>query len=372
MKKISSILALSVLSVSSLASLLTASTYIANAEENSFSNTFVIPTPPTPPTPPTWGGWWPTGSTTTSTSTTSTSTNSTSTASTSMFKVTILKFINGQMATASSSMNMDFPMFATWSGTGAASGTGNYNLSASGYNGDLTPYQAMTSSMNSGANYSTNEVLGGNIVANCPASTTASTSNSLFMNSGYTTGDTLAQAMAASPSVSSPAFTNMMNNKYVIVWNTNCSNMNSGGQIGGTVTGGATTTQGVLQVTSIDTVNGSGTADGSFANGWKYMFHITIPTNEPNLSMKFADWMSTVGSTTMPVGNNTRISSAQAATTSTVLITGANVYSTPTLLITGDTNTSMPGRQIDVLVETAIPVGSTNGSYTTSYGVKSI
>ena len=142
----------------------------------------------------------------------------------------------------------------------------------------------------------------------------------------------------------------------------------TGGTIGGTVTGGAP--YGVLGVTSITTVNNTATADGSFSDGWKYLFNITVPTNEPNLAMKFADWALTGGTGTIPVANNIRISSTQADNSdATVLLTAADTYSTPTLHMTGDLDSTTPGMQVQVLVETAIPLNSTNGSYTTNYGV---
>jgi hypothetical protein len=139
------------------------------------------------------------------------------------------------------------------------------------------------------------------------------------------------------------------------------------GTIRGTVVGGAPF--GILGVTSITTVNNTATADGKFADGWKYIFNITVPTNETHLAMKFANWTMTGSENTIPVANNVQISSSQAENSATVLLTGANTYSTPTLHMTGDLNPSMNGMQVQVLVETSIPLSSTNGSYTTSYGV---
>jgi hypothetical protein len=140
------------------------------------------------------------------------------------------------------------------------------------------------------------------------------------------------------------------------------------GTIGGTVIGGSNL--GILGVTSIDTISNNATADGTFTNGWKYVFHITVPTNEKHLAMKFADWMITGGNSTIAVANNVRISSSQADNSgATVLLTAANAYSTPTLNMTSDLNPAMDGMQVQVLVETAIPIGSINGAYTTSYGV---
>lgn len=286
-----------------------------------------------------------------------------------MVNVTIVKHVDGTHATASSSHNMDFPMSATYNSTTTGSGTGTYALSANGFNGDPTPYQAKTVDMESGADYATNEVLDGAVVAeNC---TMASTSQP-FALVGYTTGDTYPEAMAGTKSTSTPTFTNITSNKYVIVWNKTCSNSN--GTIGGDVTGGtATSTEGELEVTSVTPVKTTAVADGTFANGWKYTFNITVPSDETHLSMKFANWASTVGSTTLAAANNMRISSAQADNGgATVLVTSADTYTTPTLNMTGDMNPAMDGKQVQVSIEVAVPSSTVNGSYTTSYGVKTI
>ena len=103
----------------------------------------------------------------------------------------------------------------------------------------------------------------------------------------------------------------------------------TGGTIGGTVTGGTDLVHGVLSVTGVTAVTTTAIADGTFASGWKYVFNITVPTNETNLSMKFGDW--TNGSSTLSAANNMRISSAQADNSgATVLVTGANTYTLPT------------------------------------------
>lgn len=138
------------------------------------------------------------------------------------------------------------------------------------------------------------------------------------------------------------------------------------GQIGGDVTG-----VGALGVTSVETIDSTATADGTFTNGWEYVFNITVPTDETHLAMKFANWLSTVGSSTIAVAGNVRISSPQADNGgATVLITAADTYSVPTLNMTSDLNPALDGLQVRVTVEAAVPVGSVNGSYTTNYGVK--
>jgi hypothetical protein len=130
-----------------------------------------------------------------------------------------------------------------------------------------------------------------------------------------------------------------------------------------------TTAVGVLKVDSIETVSNNAVADNTFQNGLRYVFNITVPTDEPAFAMRFQDWANTSSPGSIPVANNIQISTAQASSTSPVLLTGANVYSTP-MMIVGDLDTNMPGRQIKVLVKTKIPTGTPNGNYTTNYGVR--
>ncbi len=130
---------------------------------------------------------------------------------------------------------------------------------------------------------------------------------------------------------------------------------------------------GSLEVSSIDVTKNTALADGTFANGWRYVFHITVPSNEKRLSMNFSDWTNTNGTSTLPVANNLRISSAQADNAGvTVLLTAANTYSTPFLNMIYDTDAGTAGYQADVVVETAIPLNSVEGHYSTNYSVASI
>ena len=141
------------------------------------------------------------------------------------------------------------------------------------------------------------------------------------------------------------------------------------GGLGGDVTGG-TSSHGTLAVTSVST---TAIADGTFTHGWKYVFNITIPDNEKNLSMKFANWLNTNSSSTMPVAGNMRISSPQADNANaTIVLSAANVFSTPALHMTDDLDSSMMGKQVQITVETAVPLNTVNGSYTTTYAVQTL
>lgn len=131
-------------------------------------------------------------------------------------KVTINKFIDGAMATAGTANNSAFPMTATWNATNIGPGNGAYDLDADGFNGDPTPYQAITSMMTSGADYSTSETTGGSVVgATCQ-------DGKPFALAGYSWGDSFAAAQAAATTTQAPALTNITTDKYVIVRNIKC------------------------------------------------------------------------------------------------------------------------------------------------------
>jgi len=135
--------------------------------------------------------------------------------------VTIGKYLDGSLATATSANNASFPMFAAWSATNIGTGTGNYSLSPTGFN-NPNPYEATTSDMTSGANYSTLEVThdhdsSSNVLpigAQCTVGKTRLV--------GYSTGDTLNDAATGTVLSTVPNFTNLTSNKYVIVHNESC------------------------------------------------------------------------------------------------------------------------------------------------------
>ncbi|MGC9602186.1 MAG: hypothetical protein ABSE76_00365 [Minisyncoccia bacterium] len=124
--------------------------------------------------------------------------------------VTIDKFIDGHMATAASANNSAFPMVSSW--TNAPSyGSGNYDL------GTDDSYQAVTSSMNGGASYTTNEVTAPSSVVG-----TDCTTGDPYALVGYSSGPDLTTAEAATQSLTPPNFTTLTQNEVVIVWNKEC------------------------------------------------------------------------------------------------------------------------------------------------------
>lgn len=133
-----------------------------------------------------------------------------------------------------------------------------------------------------------------------------------------------------------------------------------------------TTTLGVTGITAVKTF---ASADNTFENGWKWIFDVTVPANEPVVSMKFADWTS--GAETIPAAGNIRFYSAQFSNATdavhAISVATAGAYSEVANLNTGiDLDVSRAGQQIQVIIEARIPTGSTGGSYSTSYGLRSV
>lgn len=271
--------------------------------------------------------------------------------------VTIKKYIDGAPATAASADSLSFPMVASWNG-----GSGSYSLNAD------NSYQAKTSEMDKGSDYATSESLdGANVGATCSA-------GKPFALKGYTTGSSWNAAKAGTPASTSPSFTDLDDDMYVIVWNESCDddNATTTGDLVGEVTGGSSGGEnGELAVTDIEAEKTTAIANGTFTDGWKYRFYITVPSDENDLAMKFEDWLHSNASNTIPVANNMRISSAQASSTSPVVLTAENVYSSPVLTMVNDLDAGEEGIQVEVLVEVAVPAGTLNGTYSTNYGVRS-
>src|SRR3989344_1505074 len=136
---------------------------------------------------------------------------------------------------------------------------------------------------------------------------------------GYSVGTTSAAAAAATVSTTTPSFTNLTSDQYVIVWNETCDD------------------------------------------------------DETDLAMKFADWTQSGNDHILPVAGNMRISSDQASDSNLVVtLSAADTYSTPELTMTGDLNEDEEGLQVQVLVEVAVPSGTYNGTYSTNYGVRTL
>lgn len=143
----------------------------------------------------------------------------------------------------------------------------------------------------------------------------------------------------------------------------------------GTTTVATTTaTSTPLAVTSVDAVSTTAVADGTFANGWKWIIHFVIPENETSFQLKFADFTSSSSSATIPIAGNMRYYSAQSsnATSSSSAIVETDTGYGGAMTLTGDASATTAGRQVDVTIEAAIPSGTPTGTYSTTYGALSM
>lgn len=281
--------------------------------------------------------------------------NSTSTPATSTATVSIHKYVEGTQATSGNTGGETFMFSASWDNEGGSGmGSGTFTL------GSDNSYHAVTSALNLGSSYSFMETTSDIASSSNTLPAGAQCQDGMWRLMGYRTGTSLSNAESATLSTTSPNLTDIQANQHVIVVNEECDDT-------------GTTTDAALHVDSIDAQKTTAIANDTYADGWRYVFHITTPNDEENLSMRFSDWfVSSSSSSTIPVANNMRVSSAQASSTSPITLTASNVYSTPPMIMTTDLDPSMPGRQVEVLVEVKIPAGTANETYTTNYGVQTL
>lgn len=125
-------------------------------------------------------------------------------------------------------------------------------------------------------------------------------------------------------------------------------------------------------VTLISPTKSYATVDNTFASGWTWTYDVTVPTNETVLEMSFSDWTS--GADTLAAVSNTRFYSAQSTdhtVADPIIITTSDAYSSSMNLDTNaDLDATTSGRQIKVIVQVKVPFGSKDGSYSSTYGIK--
>lgn len=135
-------------------------------------------------------------------------------------KVHIYKYIldeNEEIAPATEG-DPSFPMVSTWNAANIGSGSGSYTLTPG------SGFYAATSPMTQNADYTTSEVTDGSIVVpmdskSCPAGK--------YRLVGYKTGDTLIEAENDAIDDDAPAFTSLDADKYVIVVNEDCDELDT-------------------------------------------------------------------------------------------------------------------------------------------------
>jgi hypothetical protein len=131
-------------------------------------------------------------------------------------KVTVVKYLDGMHADTTSAQSKSFPMKESY-----GIGYDTFALGPSGFNTGNS-YEAQSRVMASGASYSVSED-----TSDTSTSTVGTTcTNGQFSRLlGYTTGNTLQQAIDAKTTnltTTAPNLTNIAGNQYVIVWNETC------------------------------------------------------------------------------------------------------------------------------------------------------
>jgi hypothetical protein len=135
-----------------------------------------------------------------------------------------------------------------------------------------------------------------------------------------------------------------------------------------TFTTSSTASSTPLAIDDTDAVDTSGIANGEWADGWEWLITFTVPDNETQFQMQFTDFSSNGDS--FAAGSNIRYFTSQSDTAtssdSAVVIDDANEYG-DVITLTGDADAGTPGRQVEVSVQVKIPLGTPEGSYSTTF-----
>ena len=135
-------------------------------------------------------------------------------------------------------------------------------------------------------------------------------------------------------------------------------------------TSGSSASTTPLALTGITAVRTNATADGTFANGLSWVLHFIVPSIETFFKLRFNDFVNPTASSTVAAAQNIRIFSPQstnATSESNAIISTSTSYGSSLLFTSGDASPSTPGRQVDLTVQVAVPVGTPVGTYSTQF-----
>jgi hypothetical protein len=129
--------------------------------------------------------------------------------------------------------------------------------------------------------------------------------------------------------------------------------------------------------TTINPAKSYATNNNTFASGWEWYVNLTVPTDEPQIRLKFSDFTGATGS--IPAtGDNIRYYSAQSINAHTtegtaVAVATVNTYPADYLIFNAgsDQDLSTPGIQATIKVQVKVPVAATGGSYAGQFMVAS-
>lgn len=132
-----------------------------------------------------------------------------------------------------------------------------------------------------------------------------------------------------------------------------------------------------ISVTNTSLVKRIATKNGVHVDGWKWILDVTLPTASTTMQMSFDNL---TGAGTILAHDNIRFYSAESsdhnATSSAIVIdipgAGAETAWSHAMTLDHDLYSNTPGRQIQITIEAAVPLGSTDGAYSANYDIREV
>lgn len=249
-------------------------------------------------------GWYQVSNTCQSVTTSLTESKTCTVQNAKLLKVHILKYLDGQPATAVAASNYLFPMSATWNAANIGAGSGSYPL-GNNFGGAANLYGADTSFMSAPADYQTSEITTAIDLTSQVLPVGTACTPGKFRLIGYSASATsFADAATVVPSPATLLFNGLTSDRYIIVWNETCP----------------TGANGTLNVTK-NTSGGNATFHFSYSGTAAGNFNITTVSTTGTESLSLAP--GTYSVTEAPLAGWTQ----QSNTCTNVVVTAGNTAS---------------------------------------------
>lgn len=120
-----------------------------------------------------------------------------------------------------------------------------------------------------------------------------------------------------------------------------------------------------IRLDSLTMTKSNSRANNDYSDGWEWEFVVTIwDETESSLKMKFAEW---TGASTLEAADNMRYS---ADSIDWITINANDTYSESGIDISAiDEDETAPGRQVFLIIQMKVPVGTLAGDYGSFYGI---
>lgn len=114
----------------------------------------------------------------------------------------------------------------------------------------------------------------------------------------------------------------------------------------------------------------TGTPDNTYGNGFEWVMRVTLPTNQPNIALQFANWTNGLNAANNMQYYSEQILAGAGSAASPVNITAASTY--PTAVLVGiDADATRDGIQTDIHIKLKIPAATPAGAHYTTFKVQS-